>query len=279
MPVPILINCRDRVSSLLELIGWLEAAGHQEIYLLDNDSIYEPLLDYYRSTPHTVLRLGANYGRLAPWVAPGVIDRTSGRSFVFTDPDIVPVAECPLDAVAHFAELLERFPAIAKAGFGLRIDDLPDHYVHKRDVVALAAHVLAQAGRARRLPRPDRHDVRALSAERAAARGRGQGPGPPYVARHTSTSTSMPRWTRPSISSGPSTTPSLAHTSHWIRAELPTGLQAAIDEVRDPGLSLRYKRVKEAARWRLRDRAALQAALRRPRTTGKAPRDDCRLRC
>jgi hypothetical protein len=47
------------VSPLIELVDWLERIGCQEIILLDNDSAYEPLLDYYRTTPHIVLTLGA----------------------------------------------------------------------------------------------------------------------------------------------------------------------------------------------------------------------------
>ena len=264
MPVPILINCRDRVSSLLELIGWLEAAGHQEICLLDNDSIYEPLLDYYRSTPHTVLRLGADYGRLAPWVAPGVIDRTSGRSFVFTDPDIVPVAECPLDAVAHFAELLERFPAIAKAGFGLRIDDLPDHYVHKRDVVAWERTFW------RKRVEPGVYlapidTTFALYRPNVQQHGDAVRTGPPYVARHTSwylDFDALPLDEAFYQQRAEHHTEASPHTSHWIRAELPTGLQAAIDEVRSPSLALRYEQAKEAVRWRLRGRADFKRSTR-----------------
>jgi len=45
--------------------------------------------------------------------------------FVYTDPDVVPISTCPLDAVAHLRMLLERFPDRPKAGLGLYIDDLP----------------------------------------------------------------------------------------------------------------------------------------------------------
>src|SRR5205085_2892488 len=47
MSVPVFINCRERVTSLAALVSWLERAGCDEIYLLDNDSVYEPLLEYY----------------------------------------------------------------------------------------------------------------------------------------------------------------------------------------------------------------------------------------
>lgn len=51
-----------------------------------------------------------------------------------TDPDVVPVEECPLDAVDRFRDLLDRHAHLHKAGFGLRIDDLPDHYALAQQV-------------------------------------------------------------------------------------------------------------------------------------------------
>jgi hypothetical protein len=50
------------------------------------------------------------------------------RYFVVTDPDVVPDASCPTDALEHFRVLLDRYPDIDKVGFGLRIDDLPETY-------------------------------------------------------------------------------------------------------------------------------------------------------
>src|SRR3954469_18701681 len=61
--VPIFINCRDRLSSLRDLVDWLERVGCDEIYFLDNDSAFEPLLEYYRETPHTVVRMKENWGK------------------------------------------------------------------------------------------------------------------------------------------------------------------------------------------------------------------------
>lgn len=134
MAPPVFVNCRDRVTTLVELVSWLERAGCEEIHLLDNDSTYEPLLEFYRQTPHSVVRLGENYGRLALFEAPGVLARAGGKGFVYTDPDVVPAPDCPLDALDHLDELLARYPTVSKVGFGLRVD-VPDHYAHKEAVV------------------------------------------------------------------------------------------------------------------------------------------------
>jgi hypothetical protein len=132
------VNCRDRVSCLRPLVDWLERAGHERIYLLDNDSTYEPLLAYYERSPHQVIRLGANVGHLAPWTD-AIIDKHADGPYVVTDPDVVPTEACPSDAVARLLELLRRYPDHCKAGLGLVIDDLPSRFAHARYVRAWEA--------------------------------------------------------------------------------------------------------------------------------------------
>ena len=127
MDVPVFIVVRDRVESLAQLVGWLERAGCERIHLVDNASEYPPLLEYLERTPHDVIRLEENQGAFALWrsVLPDL--GIQGR-FVCSDPDVVPIDECPLDAIEYFSEILDRYPRHIKAGFGLRIDDLPEHY-------------------------------------------------------------------------------------------------------------------------------------------------------
>jgi hypothetical protein len=131
---PILITCRDRLSPLVALLTWLERSGQERIYLLDNASTYPPLLDFYRQTSHRVLRLGANVGQRAAWEA-GIVEQCCpGEHYVVTDPDVVPVEDCPPDALDVFHDALQRFPTRCKAGFGLMVDDLPDHYRFAEEV-------------------------------------------------------------------------------------------------------------------------------------------------
>lgn len=118
--IPIYLNCRDRVADLENLVGWLENAGYQRIVLVDNDSSWPPMLDYLDRTSHEVLRLGANCGAKSLWVA----DIVPTRWFVFSDPDVLPIDDCPHDLVAHLLELLQRHP-FPKAGPGLYLDDVP----------------------------------------------------------------------------------------------------------------------------------------------------------
>jgi hypothetical protein len=116
---PIFINCRDRVTDLRRLVDFLEQAGHARITLLDNTSTYPPLLDYLAASPHTVVRL-PNLGSRSLWRA-GLVP---SEQFVFTDPDLVPIDECPHDLVDVLREALAASP-YTKAGVGLYLDDTP----------------------------------------------------------------------------------------------------------------------------------------------------------
>lgn len=118
--IPVYINCRDRVKDLRPLVEWLERAGHERIVLLDNGSTYEPLLEYLKASPHDVRYLGCNHGSRSLWRAGLVPDDW----FCYSDPDLVPLDECPVDAVSHLRELAERH-SFPKAALGLHLDDVP----------------------------------------------------------------------------------------------------------------------------------------------------------
>jgi hypothetical protein len=132
--VPVFINARDRLTPLVQLVGWLEGAGIEEIYLIDNDSAYEPLLDWYDRTPHELIRLPRNYGKFSLWDAPDLFQLTRGRHFVYTDPDVIPDDDCPPDVFEFLRALLDRYRGINKARLGLLVDDLPECYRHRRAV-------------------------------------------------------------------------------------------------------------------------------------------------
>lgn len=122
MGFPAFICCRDRVTDLANLVAWLERAGFDRVTLLDNGSTWEPMLEYLDATPHEVVRLGDNLGSRAIWLA----ELVPGEPYVYTDPDVLPTEECPLDAVDRLAFLLDRYPAVPKVALGLKLDDVRD---------------------------------------------------------------------------------------------------------------------------------------------------------
>jgi hypothetical protein len=190
--VPIFVPVRDRLTPLRQLVEWLERAGHQEIWLVDNASTYPPLLEYLAATPHHVVRLGRNLGHRSPWLS-GTAQRVAhDKMLVISDPDVVPDPGCPLDAIDHFRELLDRHRHIDKVGFGLRIDDLPPTY-------PLADAVREWEGRFWQdeveagVYRADIDTTFALyrPLDRRHDESRALRTGPPYVARH------LPWYTNP----------------------------------------------------------------------------------
>ncbi|MGE5441759.1 MAG: hypothetical protein ACM3Q0_01685 [Bacteroidota bacterium] len=138
--IPILINSFNRLQCLRSLVDWLEDAGYAKIIIIDNASSFPPLLSYLerleRKGRATVVRLGANVGHLAIW-RQGLLQRLGiNLEYVYTDPDIVPAEFCPGDVLGRFREILDEEADIATVGFGLRLDDIPDHATHKAQVLS-----------------------------------------------------------------------------------------------------------------------------------------------
>jgi GT2 family glycosyltransferase len=134
--IPIIINNFNRLEYPLQLIGWLEKAGYRNIHILDNASTYPPLLAYYAQCPHQVHFLGKNWGFMALWES-GIFERFRSDFYVYTDPDILPIEECPPTILETFWQVLADNPDAQKVGFSLKIDDLPDHYARRQEVLAM----------------------------------------------------------------------------------------------------------------------------------------------
>ena len=125
---PIFINARDRIGVMRQLIDWLLDAGYKNLILLDNNSTYPPLFDYYKKLRADrrirVIDLKKNLGFKALWRS-GVLDELDIQTpFVYTDPDVLPVDHCPKNVVERLLSILRRNKFIFKVGLGLVYDDL-----------------------------------------------------------------------------------------------------------------------------------------------------------
>jgi hypothetical protein len=116
------------------LIEALEKRGYYSINIIDNDSSYPPLLEFYKSCNYNVIMLKRNLGMNAFWLS-GIYRKYKKDFFVYTDSDIVPVDECPDDFLLFFLQTLKKYRLASKIGFSLKIDDLPDHYAQKEEVL------------------------------------------------------------------------------------------------------------------------------------------------
>jgi hypothetical protein len=197
--------------------------------MVDNDSSYEPLLEYYEVTPHRVVLLGTNAGPTAIWDTGLLESIAPGGSYILTDSDVVPVEEAPLDAVARFAELLARYPEAEKVGFGLRLDDIPATYQFQADVLAWEAHFWSDEVE----PGVFRADIDTTFAlYRPSVRTHGYRAlrtGEPYVARH------LPWYVdskHPSDEEDYYKRHAVLGMTNWSADELPAELRAKIDVIR-----------------------------------------------
>lgn len=132
--VPIIINNFNRLTTLKQLISSLESRGYKNIYIIDNNSSYPPLLEYYEECPYEVFRLRKNIGHKSIWKT-GIYKKFWKGFYVYTDSDVVPDDQCPDDFIEHFHGVMKRYPLATKVGFSLKITDLPDVFQQKQAIV------------------------------------------------------------------------------------------------------------------------------------------------
>lgn len=132
--IPIIINNYNRFDFLCQLLNRLENDGYKNIYIIDNNSTYQPLLEFYNNTKYEIFRLRANYGYLAFWKS-GIYKQFRNQYFVYTDSDIVPDSNCPSNYLEYFFKLMQKYPFASKIGFSLRIDDLPNSNKRKDKII------------------------------------------------------------------------------------------------------------------------------------------------
>lgn len=129
---PIIIHNRDQLFYLQQLVVQLHSMGYHNIYILDNNSTYPPLLSFYEMGYAYVYFMGKNHGTLALFES-GLIKQMPGR-FVLTDSDLLFTDDAPNDWVRHFWDLLDKYPDVMKVGAHLKIDDLPSWYALRKEV-------------------------------------------------------------------------------------------------------------------------------------------------
>lgn len=134
--IPIIINSFNRLGCLKQLIGFIvDKQLPNPVIILDNNSTYEPLLDYYKTLSYEIIMLGKNFGHEALWKSGLYNSRFKKEHYIYTDPDVVPIEECPADLIHHLYNTILRYPQYLKIGMGLKIDDLPDHFPNKPAVI------------------------------------------------------------------------------------------------------------------------------------------------
>ncbi|WP_082548560.1 glycosyltransferase family 2 protein [Variovorax sp. Root473] len=133
--IPIFVISFNHLTYLQASIAYFEKAGFKNIHIIDNASSYPPLIEYLRASPHKVHYMGINYKHTVLFDSLKFKEIVDSKYFVLTDPDVLPVEECPLDFLYVFFDVLLSHPAKNKIGFSLKLNDLPDHYELKENVL------------------------------------------------------------------------------------------------------------------------------------------------
>jgi hypothetical protein len=124
-----------------ELTKWLLLHGMptDHIWLIDNGSTFPPMMDLLEMAQnqgmHVVMQ--TNQGARALFKPGGVIEKAIGRdrSFFISDPDVVPTVTCYERLLQHLVRCMARYGQFNKIGLGLEIEDIPDHFPFKSQVV------------------------------------------------------------------------------------------------------------------------------------------------
>ena len=114
----------NRLTLPVKMADWLSLRGMEPIFI-DNNSDYEPLLQYYLDTPYKVIYLKDNYGHTCMWLPQlQLLDKIGKDRYIVTDPDLE-LSGVPDDFLKVMNEGLDKYD-VDKCGLSLEINDLPD---------------------------------------------------------------------------------------------------------------------------------------------------------
>ena len=133
---PVLINNFNRYAALLKQIDWLnKLAEPVSIIIIDNNSTYPPLLDYYSNLNQKNIQVVSLNFNSGIWGIPYIVDQLPDvEKYVITDPDLVPYDKTPLDTLKYLSLLLDKHPEYNHVGLSIEINDLPECYALKETV-------------------------------------------------------------------------------------------------------------------------------------------------
>lgn len=132
--IPIIINNFNRLTTTKKLVEDLKRLGYEDITILDNNSSYPPLLEWYNTNPCKIYRFNQNFGPRALWDS-GIIELYKDSEWIaYTDSDIELNDELlkeldsdrPNKLIQNLIQIANFFK-VDKVGLALKIDDLPDN--------------------------------------------------------------------------------------------------------------------------------------------------------
>lgn len=135
--IPIIIINFNQLFYLKQLISFLEQKKTKNIIIIDNNSSYLPLLNYYNEIDKrvTIHRLNENLGHLVLWKKRELFKKYTKGFFVLTDADIVPNSNLKEDYLNGLLKMILKHKTKSKVGLALKIDDIPNTFILKENVI------------------------------------------------------------------------------------------------------------------------------------------------
>lgn len=124
MTIPVFITMHDLVTWPKAMAEWIDQIPEIRPIFVDNASTYPPLLDYYKTCPFEVIKISENLGYQSVWIA-NLIEPRTDDLYIVTDPDL-DLSGVPKDFVNYLKDGLAAHPIVAKVGFSLEINDIPE---------------------------------------------------------------------------------------------------------------------------------------------------------
>lgn len=121
--IPVYINNRNRLTTTRAMVEYLANVPGAYPVIIDNDSTYPPLLEWYKTYQGSIILPKENLGPWAAWKL-GIDLALDSDYYVVTDSDL-DLSAVPTDLLERLQSGLERFPKVIKAGLSLEIDDVP----------------------------------------------------------------------------------------------------------------------------------------------------------
>jgi GT2 family glycosyltransferase len=115
--IPVIINNRNLLTwtkAMVEKIKQFDNVG--DIIIVDNDSTYEPLIQWYKTNPCEIIYTQRNLGHIGAWSS-GIVDKLNADYYVVSDPDLG-LDDIPNDALDYLKDNLIHYN-LKKIGFGL----------------------------------------------------------------------------------------------------------------------------------------------------------------
>lgn len=123
--IPVVINNRDLLTWPKKMVEKLQTFNNiGDIIIVDNDSRYEPLTEWYKTLPCEIVYTQKNLGHVGAW-ASGVINKLNSKYYVVSDPDLG-IDDLPLNTLDYLLENLQKHN-LQKIGLGLEWEITPSN--------------------------------------------------------------------------------------------------------------------------------------------------------